>query len=1611
MIAEDDVVALVAGDVVATRAGGVIAAAAAQYDVVAGAAAYGIDAAIVRRRGVDIPGPGRAVITDEHPVVAQQDIAIRTTAAVQAIIARATYEEVGTLVTPVIQCVIAADAGVDALYPQELSAGGVGDAGQVADQDITAAVAAEDIASGTADQNVVATAARHLVVVSQTSIRGGQEIIGAGLAKGGEITDQPVITVTAVQGVGAETAHQGIEPRIALDAVVAAHAAVGGDETDQYAATDHHLAEVTQHHVVAVIAVQGIVGRPAKDDVVIAIAVDGIGVTHGGLAGAAVTARGAAHVTEQDVVAGTAVDRVTTLLSVDDVITAIAAQVVIARSAPDDIIAVTATYRVVVVIAREHIVAAIAFQGIGTGAAIHRIRAVAALQDVTAAAAVEDIGALAGHQLVVATITIDGVIAATAVQLVVAIPAAQGVVALAKDQQGVVADAAIGLDIGEHARTDHHVVVAVARVANDDLPHPGIDLGLAHRRYRHGFGTRAAGHMGHGEGLGAVGLEVFAAIAGIDTHVQIEGIARHARQHRRGEGPDDLAAQGQEGHLDGHGQAHAGGTVFELALDTGDGELDVGYRPRHVDLDADRSPGTAIQGEAVRTAVADTNLESALEHERTQRNVDTDDAVHHEGAIRTDVAVDIQGHKIEEVDGQVIERDHEQAIVDADGHRTLGLQHPDPQGGIDVHQVGIGGNGLAADLHGLIARVDLQGEVAAQLERAEAQCLGAQVEIDGEQVATDDSAAFHADLAEEIEIQGGIEVQVDALVIDGQIDPAIDLEQGNLDLSAEYDTEGVRLQGLVDHGHLAGAGVHGDTLDRTCGIRGVQLDLEGAAEAQREALAEVHGQGEAAEYALVRHLEITHGPGAADGLQVQGGTDEQFELVGADLETERAIELEEAGNIQLAVGLDDEIRSGSAKGAIDLGRTPRHDDVFLPQRGIDIDHAVLCLAGLDDVFVAGGIHDLPARILINDTDADRAIDAVAGRRDGVLHAARQRAGLAIAIQRIQVGTAHAGAGQQLAAAELQAVEEFLAEIGAELVGYQEVLVLAGGIDQQAERGLEHQPRNDFAGAHVQLDLHRQAGIGDAQHAQRIHPRQLETGRTDLGLGGHEHPHALGADFEREGAAQGDQFGRHSAAIGLRQADDHAARGLDAEQLRRQHIGLGQVTAALGLAFEGDGLGLGLSGGVDLQGREQIRVDAQRTQLLEVGSQADHAPELRRIADHQDEAARHGGDVAQVDQAHGAAEVQRKADGICVAGIGIDHGIDGQDHAALYAKQLTALERDVVIQPALDQDFEAGSLADHAEALDFLDIAAAVIGGKAAVLEANGHRAVLELAGEEITVGVAVDLFAAAVDHHRIAAVDGVALENEFSGVVRDAGLVEPGTGRILEHHIDITPVIQGHAIDLLAKGRGDQIDARGHQVEVHGIRKVGIARRVGKAVCIEGQRYLGGPGHAIDDVNLEVAGEGITIGIVPDLGRRTGNHHTANAVAAEREFIAVDGGRIDFGSLCRGVDDIDILHAVDDGDAHRGLVQFSAKAGRGTQCLEGFTAGQVDITRIIGPGPSLVFDGHLAGCKTAGKGIAIGGLGAIHLRRTAGQAHAGSRRAGQHELVPVDGAGIEAAPP
>ena len=396
-------------------------------------------------------------------------------------------------------------------------------------------------------------------------------------------------------------------------------------------------------------------------------------------------------------------------------------------------------------------------------------------------------------------------------------------------------------------------------------------------------------------------------------------------------------------------------------------------------------------------------------------------------------------------------------------------------------------------------------------------------------------------------------------------------------------------------------------------------------------------------------------------------------------------------------------------------------------------------------------------------------------------------------------------------------------------------------------------------------------------------------------GGEELEPRLVADHEAqvEAALEAGEVG------GLaRDADPGLADQLEGEALGRQVELAHHVGAVLAEALEHDRLVLGLAGRVDLQRALGGEEEAVVLELLEVGLQGRHAPELRGlpqpVAHVEHEPAGGRSDSAELVEVELAGEGEDEG---VVGGVDLQHDLGGQVHQRLVLAQ----PRDGELDAAAELDEERLGRLDQAEAAAAreAEVAVGVAPGAGEEVDRGGPDA--GGAGVEVAVGVLADLDDLGAGGHCGESGQG-ATESDLvaRGVVRavavqveDRAALADGT----EDHVEPHPGHRGGVVER-QPGHGRGAGLTGRRVEPGAVDQGGDQLAVLDAQAREEEAVdVGGadPDRGSDQRQSAAAGAERDLGCgVEDAGRvgaREGDVDPAAAVEVDlAERLAV--GRV-----------------------------------------------------------------------------------------------------------------------
>ena len=584
--------------------------------------------------------------------------------------------------------------------------------------------------------------------------------------------------------------------------------------------------------------------------------------------------------------------------------------------------------RVVILTTIDRVGLRAAVQGIETAAAVNTVAAGCGGNDVVAVVTVQDVVTGLGRYRVVAGTTVDRVGSGTANQSVIAVVAIHGDVAAGKRKHRVVTDTAVDRRIGLHAGGDVNHVVPLASVRHHDVPDTGINLGDTQGADRDSFGSIAAVNMGDCEGFRTVNIIVLTTVGRATAQVQVERITGFVCQHRlRPEIPDDLAIEVDPDDGDSDTQADACGPELEAPLDAGECDVNIRQWPWQVDLDPDRTPGATAPH-----VVGQGHFETTLEIKWPQRDVDRELPVDAELSIGPDEAVDFQVNEVEKVQFEIIQRDFEDALFDTDRDRPFCLKQPDLQSRINMHLGGVPGNCGAAHFNGVRARIDRQSEVAGEREDTEVQGAHTKPQVHGKNVAADDRTALHGNFAEELQIQGRMELDLETARAEDQLDFTRDRKRiEDSHVAADHDAQRFGGNRAVNQSkHRTGVLVDIQPLDIRHTVRGVDLELEAAVEAENTGAEIVttnsQPQLQAGDQAGLGDVEGTAGNHAPENADFELGIDLYLDAVVVDQQTKTSFKGEQAADRNVAFGQYQHVPSGRASRAVKV-RRPARDDI------------------------------------------------------------------------------------------------------------------------------------------------------------------------------------------------------------------------------------------------------------------------------------------------------------------------------------------------------------------------------------------------------------------------------------------------------------------------------------------------------------------------------------------------------------------------------------------------------------------------------------------------------------------------------------------------------------
>ena len=422
----------------------------------------------------------------------------------------------------------------------------------------------------------------------------------------------------------------------------------------------------------------------------------------------------------------------------------------------------------------------------------------------------------------------------------------------------------------------------------------------------------------------------------------------------------------------------------------------------------------------------------------------------------------------------------------------------------------------------------------------------------------------------------------------------------------------------------------------------------------------------------------------------------------------------------------------------------------------------------------------------------------------------------------------------------------------------------------------------------------------------------------------------GRDRNVDPAGQVEQLG-----AGAGDRDDDLARQFEPEAVRGEHVGAGERAAALAHPLQGEHLGAGLSGEVDLQRAGGVQVEAVLLELGDLRLHRRHAPELRdagaRVSEVEDEPAGGGAEGTQPVHRQAAREGEDEDEPVRV---------DLQRHLRVQVEQRGVQQAGGLQQDAAREfDEERLALGDDPEAA--AGATARVAGGvRPAVRERDRDGAGGEAAAVEVPDGVAVERDGAR-GTQRFGAGAG-----ELQGEPAQGREVEPADAGVGDVEPDR---LGGGAAGGAGRDPGVAVGARpaagGHRQRVAG-EGVGVAEEVAEGAALDQD------GGADEGDAGTGAGEGELGGRVEDAGR-------------------VDGEAVD-----RGEGDVDEATVVD-----RHHVDDLPGVGAGDGCgglgdREGLGLLGVAAAAGVGEAARHEGDGVGASAQRAAEGVAPGGAGA-----------------------------------
>ncbi len=676
--------------------------------------------------------------------------------------------------------------------------------------------------------------------------------------------------------------------------------------------------------------------------------------------------------------------------------------------------------------------------------------------------------------------------------------------------------------------------------------------------------------------------------------------------------------------------------------------------------------------------------------------------------------------KQEEVERRA-RRDGEQArgarVVDADARADAVAEDVEAA----VHPAGDGEDGVAvAERLLAVAVEERDADVAAgphaQIARhAEAEAAGeGQLEL---ALAAEEAAGGEAGEAEEARAHADVHAEDAVLVFDEAA--AIELEGAEqVELAVEADEEAAAGQAEVVG--VAAAAAAGVDLEHEGGV-----ELEHAGEldgrpCRGDQVADEAGVGPLDDVGVAVDVKEARAEGVELGIDADGDD------VGLVLELELTLQLERAGELEVARDVDRE-GAGQHHDGLPLVGDPLVGEVELV--AADLGRLVLRveleLGRAEDRHRAGGeaAADLQAAVGAGGVDLEGAADRrasewverdaavdrhehlgrgvdlevevavhaeglgdhqVAFGHDHEIRAGRGR-GAVVHGPRRRGGGDHVGlrggAGEGAAARLLLGVGdvdqprlEVVGQVFEEAVEHLHLHVLAGGVEHHPRVGVKLEvvlDRGDVADGDVHLQVAGDAAIGDGEHAEAADVEQADVGRADLDVALGKHLQPVFVDRQRRHAADAEELG---PAEGIRAAEpglveDELAGRRHEERLPRELVGLRECGAPLAEAREGERLHLLDVGGVELQAREAPVVDAHGLQEVELRLQLHHAPDaepgLRAgLDDHAARGRAHRPDLEHRDATGG---VERGA-GAVDASPGAGQQFGAEPHVALHRHQ-------------------------------------------------------------------------------------------------------------------------------------------------------------------------------------------------------------------------------------------------------------------------------------------------------------------------------------------------------